>query len=167
MQYLAKYDCFVDDDCNIYVEPKPKDYIRCSLRHLQPRLTCDRKYYKVTIRGKTYPLHEIIAHAFIGERPAGLVIDHIDRNSHNNNPSNLRYCSVSENIANRIQTILSVERDGFRRCENIKEWSRLWRKRNPDKQHNTNHKAYYSHVSKGERYRLCADGKRRWIKVNE
>lgn len=165
MRYIAKYDCFIDTDCNIYVEPKSKDHIRCALRHIVPRLSGDRRYYKVTIRKKTYPLHEVIAYAYHGERPAGHVIDHYDRNTHNNNPDNLHYCTHSENIANRIQTIHSVERDGFRRCENIKEWARLWRQRNPEKVKRRNHEAYYAHIANGERFRLCADGKRHWVKV--
>ena len=167
MRYLAKYDCYIDGDCNLYVLPKNKDYISCVLRHINPRLTADKRYYKVTIRGVTYQFHDIVSYAFHGEKPKGYVVDHRDRDTYNNNPDNLHYCKPSENIANRIQTIRNVERDGFRRCENIKEWSRLWRERNPDRVKATNHKSYYAHVANGERFRLCADGKRHWIKVND
>jgi hypothetical protein len=44
--------------------------------------------------------HHLVAKAFLGERPDGKVIDHIDRNSLNNNASNLRYVSQFENMRN-------------------------------------------------------------------
>ena len=44
--------------------------------------------------------HHLVAQAFISERPEGKVIDHIDRNSLNNNLSNLRYITQTENMRN-------------------------------------------------------------------
>lgn len=44
--------------------------------------------------------HRLIAKAFLGERPDGLVVDHIDRNRTNNNVNNLRYVTQRENIIN-------------------------------------------------------------------
>ena len=166
MRYLKKYDCYIDDDCEIYVEPKNKDrQVSCALRHLLPRKLASDKYWKITIRGKTYSYHSVITYAFHGPRPEGYVIDHIDRNKDNNNPNNLRYCSQSENIANRPQTDLCIQKFGMRRIDDIKEWARRWRKANPDKVKATNHKSYYKHRSNGEAFRLCPDGHRRWVKV--
>jgi hypothetical protein len=51
-------------------------------------------------KNKHITLHSLVAKAFLGERPEGYVIDHIDRIKLNNNVSNLRYCSVSENVKN-------------------------------------------------------------------
>lgn len=45
-------------------------------------------------------LHILVAKAFLGERPEGLVIDHIDRNKLNNNINNLRYVTQQENMIN-------------------------------------------------------------------
>lgn len=45
-------------------------------------------------------VHKLVAECFIGPRPNGFVIDHIDRNKLNNSVSNLRYVSVSTNTAN-------------------------------------------------------------------
>lgn len=45
-------------------------------------------------------VHELVAEAFIGPRPSGMVVDHIDRNPRNNAPSNLRYVSVADNTRN-------------------------------------------------------------------
>lgn len=77
MRYLAKYDCYIDGDCNLYVLPKNKDCIRCVLRHIKPRLTADKRYYKVTIRGVTYQFHDVVSYAFYGEKPKGYVADHL------------------------------------------------------------------------------------------
>ena len=57
-------------------------------------------YLQVKISGKHITIHKLVAIAFIGERPEGLDIDHIDRNKLNNRADNLRYCTSSENIRN-------------------------------------------------------------------
>lgn len=41
--------------------------------------------------------HELVAITFIGQRPDGMFIDHIDRNRTNNSPDNLRYVTRSGN----------------------------------------------------------------------
>lgn len=51
------------------------------------------------INGVIYPyyIHTLVADAFIGKRPTGLQINHIDGNKHNNVASNLEYCTRKEN----------------------------------------------------------------------
>lgn len=49
---------------------------------------------------KIIRIHQLVASAFIGRRPEGYVIDHIDRNRSNNKVSNLRYVSNSVNVKN-------------------------------------------------------------------
>lgn len=46
----------------------------------------------------TLLIHHAVAACFIGPRPSGLVIDHIDGNKANNHVSNLRYITHAENI---------------------------------------------------------------------
>lgn len=60
------------------------------------------KYFQIQRDGKriNYLFHHLVAKLFIGERPDGMVIDHIDRNSLNNNVSNLRYITQLENMHN-------------------------------------------------------------------
>lgn len=65
----------------------------------------NKKGYKIThitrnYHSKTFMFHQQVVYQFIGPRPEGLVIDHIDRNKLNNHVSNLRYCSNKENIRN-------------------------------------------------------------------
>lgn len=49
-------------------------------------------------------VHQLVAKAFLGERPEGYVLDHIDRNRANNHYTNLRYVSLSEQNKNRDYT---------------------------------------------------------------
>jgi hypothetical protein len=59
-------------------------------------------------------LHKIVAEAFIGPRPVGMQIDHIDGDKSNNRASNLRYCLPKDNIANAVRhgQMPSGERNG-------------------------------------------------------
>lgn len=68
-----------------------------------------------------FPIHHLVAKCFIGERPVGLVIDHIDRNPVNNNVSNLRYITQLENTHNT-----RTYRDDIK-CEDKKKRLKLMR----------------------------------------
>lgn len=46
---------------------------------------------------KWFNVHKLVAHAFIGERPEGLQVNHKDGNKLNNVPSNLEYITDIEN----------------------------------------------------------------------
>ncbi len=46
---------------------------------------------------KTIYIHTLVAESFLGVRPEGMVIDHIDGDKSNNHLSNLRYVSVEDN----------------------------------------------------------------------
>jgi hypothetical protein len=70
--------------------------LRCSI------LPNGYKYIQIKRNGKRINkyIHHLVCKAFIGDRPNGEVIDHIDRNKLNNNKDNLRYCSYSDNCRN-------------------------------------------------------------------
>ena len=57
-------------------------------------------YIQIQINGRNSQIHTLVAYAFIGKRPDGLQIDHIDRCKTNNHVDNLRYCTCSENRRN-------------------------------------------------------------------
>ena len=72
---------------------------------LQPYVTTSR-YLCVALqkegssRGRMMTVHSLVAQAFLGDRPKGMVIDHIDGNRFNNHYTNLRYCTQKENVNN-------------------------------------------------------------------
>lgn len=46
-------------------------------------------------------IHRIVAECWLGECPTGFEVDHIDRNTHNNDYRNLRYVNKTEQMKNR------------------------------------------------------------------
>lgn len=57
-------------------------------------------YLCVNIDRKRKMIAHLVAQSFIGKRPFGFVVDHIDRNRYNNRYDNLRYCSIALNNLN-------------------------------------------------------------------
>lgn len=51
---------------------------------------------------------KVVAECWLGDRPEGYQIDHIDRNSHNNDYRNLRYVTQSEQMKNRDHTNIAA-----------------------------------------------------------
>lgn len=64
-------------------------------------------------------VHTLVACAFLGERPNGLDINHIDGNKKNNNASNLEYVTRSENCkkACNEQMLRSLKREKHNRSK--------------------------------------------------
>ena len=58
-------------------------------------------------KGKRVMIHSAVAECWLGDRPDGYEIDHIDRNSHNNDYRNLRYVTKSEQMKNRDHSNIS------------------------------------------------------------
>ena len=65
----------------------------------------------VNIKGKVthVSIHKIVAECWLGEKPDGYEVDHIDRNPHNNDYRNLRYAIHSDNMKNRILSDRAIE----------------------------------------------------------
>ena len=53
-------------------------------------------------------IHRIVAECWLGDCPEGMQVDHIDRNSHNNDWRNLRYVTISEQMKNRDHSNISA-----------------------------------------------------------
>lgn len=66
----------------------------------QSKIILDSGYYVtfVNIKGKVkrVMIHNVVAECWLGNKPAGMEIDHIDRNSRNNHYTNLRYVNHSQ-----------------------------------------------------------------------
>ena len=60
---------------------------------------------------QTYQVHQLVARAFIPNPDNKPMVDHIDRNKHNNHISNLRWATGSENQHNRDLTTQKTRTD--------------------------------------------------------
>lgn len=60
-------------------------------------------YERVNLLSSKLSVHRLVYEAFVGEIPDGCVIDHIDGNRSNNNISNLRLITQSENVKNAMK----------------------------------------------------------------
>ena len=59
----------------------------------------DRGYERVQLSGRRiHTVHLLVLRAFVGERPEGCSINHIDGCKSNNNLANLEYCTPSQNM---------------------------------------------------------------------
>lgn len=58
---------------------------------------------------KRVMIHKVVAECWLGECPDGMEVDHIDRNSLNNDYRNLRYVTRSEQMKNRDHTRISAQ----------------------------------------------------------
>jgi hypothetical protein len=65
-------------------------------------------YYYVSLGGKKYKVHRLVASAFIGD-VGGKEVDHIDTNRKNNSLGNLRIVTRKEN-ANNPRSILNLKK---------------------------------------------------------
>lgn len=65
-------------------------------------------------KGRVCYVHSLVAEAFIGPRPAGLSVNHVDGNKLNNSPENLEYLSLSDNSKHQARIGLGArgERHG-------------------------------------------------------
>jgi|TARA_R110002020_G_scaffold425568_1_gene635006 hypothetical protein len=63
------------------------------------------KYYACCLfkdsKAKKFYIHSLVAKYFLGERPEGTEIDHINENKHDNRAKNLRYLTKPQNAMNR------------------------------------------------------------------
>lgn len=55
-------------------------------------------YMRKNVNLKGFRVHDLIAGAFLGEKPENYDVDHINGNRADNRPSNLRYVTRSENL---------------------------------------------------------------------
>ena len=78
------------------------------------------KYKHISLNRKTILIHKLVATHFIGKRPDGYVIDHIDNNPLNNNVNNLTYTTYFIN-STKDRTFNNKVR-GVHFCKTTNKW---------------------------------------------
>lgn len=68
---------------------------------------------------KRVMIHRAVAECWLGDIPDGYEVDHIDRNSHNNDYHNLRYVTKSEQMKNRDHT--NIAKKGSENLERARQ----------------------------------------------
>lgn len=67
-----------------------------------------------TVTAKTFPVHRLVAEAFIGPLQPGMETNHVDHDKRNNRADNLEYVTVREN---RIQAARAGHKSGAKLSE--------------------------------------------------
>jgi hypothetical protein len=68
-------------------------------------------YLKVQLDGKTWFVHQLVAFAFIGPRPDGQVVRHLDDDHMRNRADNLAYGTQAQNCADTIRNGHSAQKN--------------------------------------------------------
>ena len=91
----------VNDNGTIIRNVKSKRHLKCfkKCHNSNTEYWCTQVNIKHHVR-KVF-LHRVVAECWLGQRPEGMQVDHIDRNSLNNDYRNLRYVTKSEQMLNR------------------------------------------------------------------
>lgn len=77
-----------------------KEYIRSFKEKIIKQGIDSEGYYYVGLNGDNYRIHWLYYNTFIGDS-TGFIVDHIDRNKLNNDPSNLRLLDYKGSTYNR------------------------------------------------------------------
>ena len=62
----------------------------------------DSPYLRVSLKGKTRRVHQLVLEAFVGPCPTGHVVMHLDDDPTNNALSNLRYGTYQDNLDDMV-----------------------------------------------------------------
>lgn len=83
-------------------------------------------YKAVTLKGKDYNVHRLVALAFLDNPNKLPHINHIDEDKTNNNVENLEWCSISDNVKHSIYKqcckVKQITKDG----ELVKVWDSFY-----------------------------------------
>ena len=105
---MAQWEALTDFENDYEVETEPPHRIRRKRDGFMLKLTLNKRtgYVLVSLNGKPYQYHRILAKHFIPNPDELPEVDHIDRDKANNSLENLRWVNRSENKVNRSKYTL-------------------------------------------------------------
>lgn len=93
------HDNYVLFDNGVILSLKTNEFIYGAVSHGYIRIKLNSSYYR---------LHRLLAEAFIENPNCFECVDHIDRDKSNNDLSNLRWCTQSQNSQNRSKLLTNT-----------------------------------------------------------
>ena len=105
---MSHWEALTDFENDYEVETEPPQRIRRKRDGFMLKLTLNKRtgYVLVSLNGKPYQYHRILAKHFIPNPDDLPEVDHIDRDKANNSLENLRWVNRSENKVNRSKYTL-------------------------------------------------------------
>ena len=98
LQYLYE----VNENGTVFRNVKSKKQLRIKLDMHHSKVGYYATFVNIKGKVKRVMIHRVVAECWHGPRPDGFEVDHIDRNTHNNDYRNLRYVTHSQQMKNRI-----------------------------------------------------------------
>ena len=107
MKYLEKYRIIVYETGEIRgVRGKILKPLKYGKKNYSPYFGVDVKNYSLNKRIKTYPVHRLVAEAYLPNWDENLQVNHIDGDKSNNHYLNLEMCTQSENMRHAFKNKL-------------------------------------------------------------
>ena len=97
----------VNENGTIFRNVKSKKQSKIKLDYHHSKAGYYVTFVQFNGKSKRCMIHRMVAECWLGDCPEGMEVDHIDRNSHNNDWHNLRYVTKSEQMKNRDHSNIS------------------------------------------------------------
>lgn len=114
-----KYLYEINKNGTIFRNVKSKKQLKIKLDNHHSKDGYYVTFVRIDGKSKRVMIHSAVAECWLGDRPDGCEVDHIDRNSHNNDYRNLRYVTRSEQMKNRDHSRISQY--GSKNLENARK----------------------------------------------
>ena len=107
LQYLYE----VNENGTVFRNVKSKKQLKIKLDMHHSKVGYYATFVNIKGKVKRVMIHRVVAECWHGPRPDGFEVDHIDRNTHNNDYRNLRYVTHSKNRVLSEATIQRVRQN--------------------------------------------------------
>lgn len=124
-----------------------------------------RRYATVSVDGKHYQVHRLVAETFLPNTEGKPQVDHILRDTLDNNVCQIRWATPSENSRNRVNNTGLTELLDADMNMYMNMYMKVWYRLNTEKCREQAKRRYRRKREAGFHYVNGADGKRHWEKI--